>query len=167
MLPLVARVCWPVSRRADMYSRYLSISIGESSEQGLRILLSFSHCCTASLVGVVTCNAPPSRFGALASPWRVPTTNLPSPYQCLPNQSLTTSSPPQCLPHTSSRAATVPREASLYLFLSPSLLHSSSLNIIPSIGRASSTCILSRPSTRPPTNFPHHSSPLRHPTPRP
>jgi hypothetical protein len=94
-----------------------------------------------------------------------------SPRQCLPHSFLTTtnafliaSSPPQCLPHNSSLAATVPRDESLYLTLIPPLLLSSSLDIIPSIGKASSTCILSTPSqptsNQPPT--PHFPSSASH-----
>jgi hypothetical protein len=77
-----------------------------------------------------------------------------------PDAFLMVSSPP---PRNSSPAATVPRDAFLYLLLISSLLLSSSLNIIPSIGKASSTCILSTPSqptsNQPPTpNFPSSAS---------
>jgi hypothetical protein len=124
-------------------------------------------CCTA-LVFIVTCKS----FDVLASPPRVPTTSSPS---CLPhhaNAFLTASSPPQCFPHgfltTSSQLVASSNRAKRCVSISTShfissLLLSSSLNIIPSIGKASSTCILSTPSqptsNQPPTpNFPSSAS---------
>jgi hypothetical protein len=100
-----------------MYNRYLSISLGESSEQGLGIPLSLFDCCTASLVGVVTCNAPPRR-----------SVRLPHLRECLPqtcphhlNAFLINSSPLPCHLNaflTTRRQQQPRQEKRLYIFFS-------------------------------------------------
>jgi hypothetical protein len=127
-------------------------------------LLSLFDCCTASLVGAVTCNAPPSR-----------SVRLPYLRECLPqtcphhlNAFLINPSP---LPHHLNAFLTLRRqqqpcqEKRLYIFFSLHLFFILLLST-PSHLLAKHLQLASYqrpPSSRPPTNFPHHTSPLRHP----
>ena len=115
------------------------------------LVLDVAHCCSSRAI-VSTIKS----FDALALPLRVPTASLPSYLPRHINAFLISSSMPAWQLVTSSNRA---KRCVLYLFLSSSLLFSSSLDI-PSHLLAKHLQLASypHPSNRPPTNLPHHTT---------